>query len=65
MIYLYEYKHTLEFEDENISEFIKVKRNRNSETYMRAQHLTQMEKIRKLQAEFAKRKYSVFFFDIL
>ena len=36
MKYYQEYKHTLEFEDENISEFVKIKRNGNSKTYTRA-----------------------------
>ena len=62
MIYLYEYKRTLEFEDENISEFSKVKRNRNSETYMRAQHLTQMEKNQKIASRIRQEKiFSVLF----
>ena len=47
MKYLQEYKHTLEFENENISEFVKVKRNGNSKTYMRAQRLIYTETIRK------------------
>ena len=44
MKYLQEYKQTLEFEDENISEFANVKRNGNSKTYMRTQHLIYMKK---------------------
>ena len=51
MKYLQEYKQTLEFEDENISEFANVKRNGNSKTYMRTQHLIYMEKNRKLHTK--------------
>ena len=52
MKYLQEYKQTLEFEDENISEFVNVKRNGDSKTYMRTQHLIYMEKNRKLHTKF-------------
>ena len=51
MKYLWKYKQTLEFEDENISEFIKVKRSGNCKTYMRAQQLIYTETIRKLHAK--------------
>ena len=52
MKYLQEYKHTLEFEDEKIFEFVKVKKKGNYKTYIKAQCLVYMEKIRKCHAKF-------------
>ena len=46
-----EYNHALKFEDENISEFVKVKRNEDSKTYMRVQCLIYTETIRKLHVK--------------
>ena len=54
-----EYKHTLEFEDENISEFVKVKRNGNSKTCMRAQCLIYTETITKLHSKFLPSRENV------
>ena len=59
MKYLQEYKHTSEFEGENISEFVKVKRNRNSKAYMRTKHLVYTETIRELYAKFLPSKENV------
>ena len=65
MKYLREYERNLELEDENISEYVKVKRNENSKTYMTVQYLIYTETIRKLHAKFlsflAGFKYKTFY----
>ena len=62
MKYLREQESTLELEDENISEFVKVKKNGNAKTYMTVQRLIYTEAIRKLHAKFLS---FLTFFNIL
>lgn len=49
---LQKHKHTLDIKDENISDFIKVKKNETAKTYAKAQYLIHTEKSRKLHESF-------------
>ena len=45
-------KHTLDFEDENITEFTKIKKNGTSKSYMKSQRIIYTKTIRKMHTDF-------------
>ena len=46
------HKHTLDFEDENIPEFTKIKTNWISKNYMKSQRIIYTKTIRKMHTDF-------------
>ena len=46
------HKHTLDLEDENITEITKIKKNRTSKTYMKSQRIMYTKTIRKINTGF-------------
>ena len=52
MKYMRALKHTLDFEDENITEFTKIKKNGTSKSYMKSQRIIYTKTIRKMHTDF-------------
>ena len=50
--YMYVHKHTLDFEDENKTEFTKIKKSRTSRSYMKSQRMIYTKAIRKMHTDF-------------
>ena len=52
MKYMHVLKHTLDFEDKNINEFTKIKKNGTSKSYMKSQRMIYTKAIRKMHTDF-------------
>ena len=50
--YMHVHKHTLDLEDENITEFTKVEKNGTSKIYRKGHHMTYTKAIRKMHTDF-------------
>ena len=52
MKYMHVLKHTLDFEDKNITDFTKIKKNGTSTSYMKSQRMIYTKAIRKMHTDF-------------
>ena len=52
MKFMHVHKHTLDFEDENITEFTKIKKDGTSKSYMKSQRMIYTKTIRKMHTDF-------------
>ena len=59
MKYIHVHKHTLDFEDENITDFTKIKKHGTLKSYMKSQHMIYMKTTRKIHTDFVASRGNV------
>ena len=57
--YMHVHKHTFDFEDENMTEFIKIEKHGTSESYIKTQDTIYTKTIRKMHTDFVASKDNI------